>query len=277
MTPNFGTLLPMLEPVLARLDQVPFLQYVNETVWIFAIVETAHLLFLAMLGGAVLGLNLRLLEVALRDVSVRDVERWTRPLLIVGAAGTIITGVAMGITTARTLVPSSAFFIKMVALVGAILISLAISRVVARGEDAPIGTNGALGLGGAVVWAFAILLFATNAHISVGALLVLGAGVALLIVTARRHRWPLAGGLAALAIGVWFSADLIGAGDEQGLFAGAFNMGAVAAAIPLTIGAGAFEYSSERTEGVSVIKIGAFTSTLAWLTVAAAGRWIGFS
>ena len=58
MTVNFTELLPWTQPVLESLAHIPVIKYINETVWIFALVETGHLLFLAILGGAVFALRL---------------------------------------------------------------------------------------------------------------------------------------------------------------------------------------------------------------------------
>ena len=109
MTVNFSELLPWAAPALESLAHIPVIKYVNETVWIFALVETGHLLFLAVLGGAVFALNLRVLGLVLPAVSLQDVERAVRPWYNAGVAGALVTGLAMAITTARTLLPSGAF------------------------------------------------------------------------------------------------------------------------------------------------------------------------
>ena len=108
MKMDFSDLAPGAAARIETLSQVPLIKYVNETVWIFAIVETAHLLFLTILGGAVLALNLRLLGVVLRDVPAREVERATRPWLNAGIIGTIRPSGARFIRAASAIQPRAA-------------------------------------------------------------------------------------------------------------------------------------------------------------------------
>jgi hypothetical protein len=276
MNIDFSDLAPTTAARIETLSQVPLIKYVNETVWIFAIVETAHLLFLTILGGAVLALNLRLLDVALRDVPPREVERATRPWLIAGVIGTILTGVAMGLTTANTLLPSAAFFVKMVALVAAILFSVAIGREVRRSEGAATPAAGrALALVALLLWGGALALFATTRGLSSGAVLVALAGFALLAAFVVRHRRAYLIGLGAIlgggySVTEWISADGLKGPAWLSLapLGGALALVAVIAV-------------AERRDGMRVApqpaRAAALASTLAWITVAAAGRWIGFS
>lgn len=278
MTVNFSGLFPAIEPVLKGLAQIPIIKYVNETVWIFALVETAHLLFLTVLGGSVIALNLRVLGLVLPGVPVQDVERAVRSWYRAGVTGAIVTGIAMGVTTARTLLPSGAFFIKMIALVAAILLSNIVTREAREGREAATQA-GLLRLGAALLlWVSTLLLFALTAGLSSGGILIALAGAALLsVATQRRHR-PLVIGLSALALAGWFGwfNGVIGPGQGPDLAWLSPSVLAVVAVAP-ALRVGTRQARDRSSQKDVATKLTAYASLLAWVTVAAAGRWIGFS
>lgn len=221
MRVSFLDLLPGVQAPLERLAQTPVIRFFNDTVWIFAVVETLHLLSLAALGGTVLTLNLRLARVVLRDVPVETIERGFRPWFRVGIYGLLLTGIAMAATTARTLLPSAAFLIKMVALVAALLLGAVVLRRARRGGEA----TGRVGVVAALI-AFALLGTALTLFAGTTGL---GAGVVLIALFAAA--------LAALT---------------------AVRAGSDLWRRPVT-------------------QVLALASSLSWVTVAVAGRWLGFS
>jgi hypothetical protein len=64
---------------------------VNNSKWAFAAFEAGHLLALAMLGGAVLLVDLRLLGLGLKDEPLRRLARAAQPWLWIGLVGIIVT------------------------------------------------------------------------------------------------------------------------------------------------------------------------------------------
>ncbi|MDX3908408.1 MAG: hypothetical protein QHC67_01115 [Sphingobium sp.] len=277
MTINFANLLPTLQPALESVARIPIVHYLNETIWIFAAIETGHLLLLTILGGAVLILNLRVLNLVLTDVPVEEVERTTRSWYRFGAAGAIVTGVIMGITTARTLLPNGAFFIKMVALIAAIILSHVVARQV-RGSRALESRSGkAAILAGFAIWLAAMFLFATTARVNPGSILIALAGAALLsVATQRRHR-PAIIAASALALSGWYvSLDAL-VGQSHGIGIALTSTGLVAAASFPTYSMDGRDTDKSILGKEALQRLTAFVSTLAWITVAAAGRWIGFS
>ena len=59
---------------------------VNNSKWAFAAFEAGHLLSLAMLGGAVLLVDLRILGFGMKDEPVRRLARAAQPWLLAGLA-----------------------------------------------------------------------------------------------------------------------------------------------------------------------------------------------
>jgi hypothetical protein len=272
---NFRLVLPG-SAQLDGLAQVPLIRYVNETMWIFTIVQAAHLLFLAILGGAVFALNLRLMGVTLQSVPVKVVERATRPWLIAGIVGTTVTGIAMGVTEIKTILPSAAFFVKMIALLAAILFSVAISRAVSRGTDALTAPSRGLAVASLVLWAVSLVLFASTANLGPGALLVALTGFGLFVALSRRHRRSYVAGLVVILGGGLIVVQILPAGGAAELGPW-LNLIPITGALILAAIIAVLERRSEPEHALQPAKLAAFASTLAWVTVAAAGRWIGFS
>ena len=93
---------------------------IKESLWLFPAIEAIHLLALALLGGALLMLDLRLLGSGLVLQSTSQVERIARPWLLSALATMIVTGVLIGISEALKLYDKPAFWVKMVALLAAV-------------------------------------------------------------------------------------------------------------------------------------------------------------
>tara|TARA_B100000676_G_scaffold44245_2_gene42505 strand:+ start:3382 stop:3867 length:486 start_codon:yes stop_codon:yes gene_type:complete len=83
---------------------------------VFAVVQMSHLLALALLGGAVLLSDLRLLGVLMRDVPsevvVRDTQRWFNLALVV----IVLSGIFMSSAVAMKLYYNEMFWAKMAGL-----------------------------------------------------------------------------------------------------------------------------------------------------------------
>ena len=105
---------------------------IKESLWLFPAIEALHLLALALLGGALLILNLRLLGAGLSAQPVSEVERNARPWLVAALATMIITGVLIGTSEALKLYDKPAFWVKMAALLAALVFTFAIQLPNAR-------------------------------------------------------------------------------------------------------------------------------------------------
>ncbi len=128
-----------LYPLFETLEATGVGVAIKESVWLFPAIEAVHLLALALLGGAVLILDLRLLGVGLTAQSPSAVERDTRPWLIGAASVLIITGVLLGLSEAVKLYDKQAFWVKMIALAAALVFTFAVRGPVARRDPGLIG------------------------------------------------------------------------------------------------------------------------------------------
>jgi hypothetical protein len=104
--------------------------------WAFALVEMVHLLSLAMLGGTVLMVDLRLLGLRLRRRPADEVARELSPLTWVSLAVLVASGILLVIDGPLRYYGNAAFRLKMLLLVGAVAFSFTLHRRVVRfGSD----------------------------------------------------------------------------------------------------------------------------------------------
>jgi hypothetical protein len=89
---------------------------VRDTVWAFPVIETFHLLALAVLLGTVLIVNLSAFGIGTRDSS-RELEPW----MLTSLAVSILSGIPMAMSEPMKCFESWSFPIKMILLLVAIL------------------------------------------------------------------------------------------------------------------------------------------------------------
>lgn len=108
---------------------------IRESLWMFAVIESVHLLGLAMIGGSVIMLNLRMLGLGLRSQTIRQVEAEVRPWLNWSVVLMLISGVALFISEPMKLYYSDPFWVKMYSLGLALIFTYTLWRKVASGDE----------------------------------------------------------------------------------------------------------------------------------------------
>jgi hypothetical protein len=102
---------------------------VRDTVWAFPVIETFHLLALAVLLGTVLIVNLRALGLGAREANQRELDRRElEPWMLVSLAVLILSGIPMFLSEPMKCYESVSFPIKMGLLLLAILWHFTIQR-----------------------------------------------------------------------------------------------------------------------------------------------------
>jgi hypothetical protein len=272
---NFEMLLPGIRPWVVNLVNVwpayiikP--QYAN---W-----EVLHILSLTLLGGTAILMNLRLLNVGITEEPPSEIYRNLRRWQDVGVVGIVATGILIGMANAEKLYDSTAFVVKMCALLGGIILTYGASRPVARADGAVSGSAKLWFLLGAAIWLTGVAVMATGVLINVGLYHVItAAALVVLIATRGRLRWIYLAGLLALIAVQQGVTHLAYAGDDirhldpvNKLFTWLYAIwivGAGLARLLLT--------RREERQGAFVQLI-AWSTILVWITGAAAGRWIAF-
>ncbi len=105
---------------------------IRESLWMFPILESIHLVGLCILGGALLVVDLRLLGVGLKDSTIAELDRQARPWLVLAVAVLLSTGVLLFLSEAIKCYYNTAFWVKITTLPFAILFTLAIKERFAR-------------------------------------------------------------------------------------------------------------------------------------------------
>ncbi len=278
---DFYTLFPDIQPWVASLQTTYPVTLLNETQWGFAAIEAVHLLALGLLGGCVILLNMRLLGVGMTSAAPSLMERNLRPWLISGVLGVLLTGVVIGMLNPEKLYTSPAFFTKMISLASALIFTFAVSNNVAKQDNnvklSPVIM--AMTLIGFGLWLWSIGVFAIVEGVNPGTIHMIVAAWVMLFAFGRRSR--LIGGIVLGVIviaGAIMTHGVYNLDDnyEMVLTLEVWFVRAAALAVVGFIGFEIFTGSTEDDRGPTV-KLIALFSILSWVTVAAAGRWIGFS
>lgn len=117
-----------LKPLFVALAHSALGRYMQTSVYGFAVVEAIHLLALAVLGGSVLVVDLRLLGVIFRKESARTLGRDLGRLLLCSLTIMVLTGIAMVSEEALKCYFSPAFRWKMMFLAAALLFYFTLHR-----------------------------------------------------------------------------------------------------------------------------------------------------
>ena len=126
-------------PLFTWIEQTGHGTMIRDSLWQFAAIEAVHLLALALIGGAVLIVDLRLLGWTLRRQPIRQVARDAEPWLAGSLIMMLITGYfLMASLAASKYYVNYAFQLKILFLVLAIVFTYTIRRSLIYKDDAQI-------------------------------------------------------------------------------------------------------------------------------------------
>jgi hypothetical protein len=246
----------------------------------FAQWEVLHLLALALLGGASLLLNLRLIGVGLTDESPSELRRGVLPWLNLGVIGILVTGVLIGSSNPERLYTSEAFTAKMLGLAAALVLTYGVSLPAAKND-------GRLGPGAAIAAAVGLALFGLCIGVFGIAKLVnpglwhviMAAALLVLFVTRGLTRIIYLAGLVALMATQLAIHHVIYKPDDYAHLDPANKIMILVYLALILAAAGAQIVSSGRgPQGAGpAAKALAYVAILVWVATAAAGRWIAFA
>lgn len=110
------------------LEYLPLLVEMRSSPWLFPAIATVHLLGLAVIGGAVLVVDLRLLGLGLNRQPVARLARETEPLMFVGIALMLLTGPWLFMCFATKYYYLTAFWVKLLCFALVLLFTLTVRR-----------------------------------------------------------------------------------------------------------------------------------------------------
>ena len=120
----------MLLPYFEALEAGPIGDAIRTSTWLFPFIEAFHLVGLAVIGGAVLLVDFRLLGLGLKRQPVNELARDAQPWLIGGLLFMIASGVLLFLAESIKCYYSFAFWTKMTALTLAVVFTFTIRRSV---------------------------------------------------------------------------------------------------------------------------------------------------
>jgi hypothetical protein len=132
------------------MDLLPFFQWcystpigegIRNSTWLFPVIEAFHLLGLGFTAGAVLLVDLRLLDVGLRKQSVAQLWANTQPWLLGSVTLMFASGIPLFLSESIKCLYSFAFWVKMISLLLALLFTFTVRRRVAQADltvDGPL-------------------------------------------------------------------------------------------------------------------------------------------
>ena len=125
----------MLLPLFEALEQSAIGEAIRNSLWMFPIIEAFHLIGLAVIGGAILVVDFRLLGLGLRNHPVAKLARDMQPWVIGSVIVMVASGLPLFLSEAIKCYYSFAFWTKMTALALAILFTFTVRRRVAMAEQ----------------------------------------------------------------------------------------------------------------------------------------------
>ena len=117
----------------------PVSKAINESSWIFAVVQAFHLVSLGFLAGSLLLVDLRLLGRGFSSQPTAHVARDARPWLIGSVIAMVLTGVPQFISLATKEFESPYFRWKMLMLLIALIFTFTIRKRVAYAPEGRFG------------------------------------------------------------------------------------------------------------------------------------------
>jgi hypothetical protein len=123
-----------LLPLFGWFDSSAVGEAIRASTWLFPVIEVLHLLGLAVIGGAVLLVDMRLLGLGLRHQPVSQIARDAQPWLIGSLLVMVTSGSLLFTSEAVKCYYHDAFWVKMTSLFLAIMFTFTIRRKVAMAE-----------------------------------------------------------------------------------------------------------------------------------------------
>ena len=130
-----------LQPLFQWIEATELAMWINNSKYAFAVTECFHILALAIIGGAVVMVDARLLGYGFKNQKVSEVAAAARPWLIGSLILIILTGYGMfSSLAAGKYYWNIGFWVKMYCLAAAIIFTFAVRQPYAMRADTTGGT-----------------------------------------------------------------------------------------------------------------------------------------
>ena len=143
--------MPDLLPFFEWCENADLIVAMRSSLWLFPVIESLHLLGLALIGGALLVVDLRLLGFGLRRQPVAILARDAEPWLLGSLAVMLPTGVLLFMSSAVKCYYLPVFWLKIATLLVALAFTFSIRRRVAMAAETGAHWGWARVVGGASI------------------------------------------------------------------------------------------------------------------------------
>lgn len=133
-------------------DNTPVGEWVRSGIWQFPMIETIHILALAMLYGCVAIISLRLMGVLMKGWTVAGIAKEVTPYLNWSLAIILISGTMLYLSEATKAYDNVAFWLKIYLLAAALIFHFGVVRRVTRRDQAPRFTQFITGAVSLLLW-----------------------------------------------------------------------------------------------------------------------------
>jgi hypothetical protein len=127
-------------PFFTWLNNLAVSKAINNSAWLYAIIQAFHLVTLAVFGGALLIGDLRLLGRGFKEQPLRQVARDANPWLVWGFIGLVATGIPQLLSGAEKEYYSDIFWLKMEILVVATIFMFTVRHIFLFSEEGRFGS-----------------------------------------------------------------------------------------------------------------------------------------
>lgn len=276
---NIAELLPQLEPAIKAFATSDGVMFIKSSSWAMPAILVTHVLAITVLGGAMLLPGLRLMGVGMTSITPATMEKTVRPWLWGALIVLAITGLIMCVVNPMKIYKAPAFLVKAIALIPALLLSLGVVRSLASHDGVMTQQTRIMAIIALVTWVAAILIFGTSYGAAPGSFHVVSAGwLIAMVFGSKTTRIALGGITAAIVVWMFFMTMLLHNPLDDYDLVMEVDRWTLRVTALIVAGFLLWEFVGKPSPDAAMPKlnrmIGVFT-ILAWITVAAAGRWIG--
>ena len=125
----------MFEPFFEWCEGLAMSQAYRESLWLFAVTQSLHLVAIATFVGAILIVDLRLLGWGVIRQSRAAIARSAQPILLWAGLAVLTTGIPQFTANALTYYRSPTFVLKMWILVAAVVFTATLRRSVVAADE----------------------------------------------------------------------------------------------------------------------------------------------
>jgi hypothetical protein len=141
----------MLQPFFEWLGGLPVSLAIGASIWIYPLIQAIHLVFLTLLMGSILIVDLRLLGLGISSQPVSKVARDARPWLITGLIGMLLTGAPQLMQNSMREYFSEFFWYKMYLIAFGLILMVTVRRKATQASESTV-LGKLVGLVSIAVW-----------------------------------------------------------------------------------------------------------------------------